>query len=361
MAGPPVGGGVGQAHAFEDPGIVARGFHAFDMYGNILEVPFPGGMFDATGQYVANAFASCDHVQQLRDFIDVAVVYLKIHLAPQVGFNGKSAQVAGRNGVDANPVADIIQISDFFNAVDHTEPAKGINGLIFRAFQFQACMAAFFNGCHPAAGHQAFGTGTRFDITLRVQTVGTDVLPFVIVALSPVTGGECIGIVGHLDQLGCAHTLVGLHTWVVLGFRHDGFGKLDYGNFVKKRSHTIALKQQAFNFFSAQNGSHARPSGRTPVVVFNDAKTHPVFSCRPDHHSTGFTKTLVRLAEALQDLVFGSIGLLAPQIRGRVEKHLFRMDAQNDGDLTLPLDDNGIISGGIHGLWDLAPGIGFRI
>ena len=53
------------------------------------------------------------------------------------GLDGKRAEVSHRDGVHAQTVAAIVELSELLNGTYLAQPAKGVNGFVLRPFDGQ--------------------------------------------------------------------------------------------------------------------------------------------------------------------------------------------------------------------------------
>ena len=66
---------------------------------------------------------------------------------PALGaLDGQGAQVAGVHGVDAEPVADVVEPHDLGEVVDLAEAAEHVGGLVLGALDHEALVAALEHG-----------------------------------------------------------------------------------------------------------------------------------------------------------------------------------------------------------------------
>ena len=132
MAGPPVGCCIGQSHALEGARIVSGRFHALHVHGQIFEVPPGSGMTQALGQDSADTFATRHQAKQFGHAVGIAVIDSEDDLAPAHGLDGESTQITRGDGIHSQPVAQIVEIDDLLDGIDHAKPAECVDGLVFR-------------------------------------------------------------------------------------------------------------------------------------------------------------------------------------------------------------------------------------
>jgi hypothetical protein len=119
------------------------------------------------------------------DGAGIAVVDVEVDPASFGGLDGEGAEVSGRDGVHPQAVAEVVQVGDLVHLLDHAQSAEGVDGLVFRAFEFEALVAALGEGGHASAGHEAFGAGVGGDL-VRGDRLAADLLPVVAGPLGPV-------------------------------------------------------------------------------------------------------------------------------------------------------------------------------
>jgi len=195
VTGAPVGGPVGQSHSFQGTGIVSRRFHALDVHRQVLEVPLPGRVSDPFGQDVPDPLPVGDLHQEPRDLVRLAVIDLVADLSPAHGLDGEGAKVSGRDGVHAHAVAEIVQVGDLFDLLDHAQASEGVDGFVFGAFDDQPLVAPLLDGRQPPARHEAPGAGMGPNLVLPVEGLPADPFPVLAAPGRPVPGRERPGLV----------------------------------------------------------------------------------------------------------------------------------------------------------------------
>jgi hypothetical protein len=237
---------------------------------------------DAPGQQVADAAPGGDVFQQSGDGIHIAVIDGMVDPALAGRFDGQGRQVAGGDGVHAQPVADIVQVDDLLDAVDLAQPAEGIDGFVLRPFHLQSFVAPLLDRGEPAAGHEAFEAGVRLDVALPVQGVGVDFGGAFEAPLLPVARGKAAGGVHHVHQHGGAFGLVGDHAGVLLGFGGHRARERFQPIVVGELFFSFAVEGDGLDFFGPHHGAHAGAPGAAPVVVFDNREGNQLFAGRTD-------------------------------------------------------------------------------
>ena len=176
-------------------------------------------------------------------------------------FYRKSTEIAGSDGVHAHSVAQVIKVSDFLDAVYLAEAAEGIDGFVFRAFDFKTGMSSLGDGRLPAAGHKTFQAGMGFNQTAFMQRLSTDFRPLFIGSPGPVAGRKCPGFIHDFDHHRGSHLFIGQSSGIVTVAASQFFrqGGNHFG--IIKRPLLIALKQDAFEFLGSHDGAKAGAPG----------------------------------------------------------------------------------------------------
>ena len=150
---------VGQAHALQHPGVVARGLQPLDVDGLILHAELCGCGLYPLGKHRAQAAPGRDVSQQFGNTVHIAVLYCIAALALLICLDRQADQVSAADGVHAQAVAHIVEIGDLLNAVHLAEPAEREYGLILGALNAEALVAALLDGGQAAAGDKALEAG----------------------------------------------------------------------------------------------------------------------------------------------------------------------------------------------------------
>ena len=81
------------------------------------------------------------------DAVGVAEVQLLVDEAALRGLDGQRAEVAGRHGVDAEAVADVVEAHDLGEVDDLAEAAEDVDRLVLGALDLEPLVAALRTRC----------------------------------------------------------------------------------------------------------------------------------------------------------------------------------------------------------------------
>ena len=146
-----------------------------------------------------------------------------------------------------------------------------------------------------------------------------------------------------------------------LSFFDQLFCQYAHGFRVGQLPTTIPLKHDGLNLFASHDRASASPARRAPVVILNDGKTDVILPGRTDGDRTSSNPFPVLRCVFFDDLILGLVGVHAPQMARLTKVYPLRVNHQDRGFVAFPLDDDPIVSRGIHGFRHPAPGIGFGI
>ncbi len=145
MARAPVGGGVGEAHAFENPRFVSGGFQTLHVDSDVLKAPGLAHLSNSLGEEGPDPFFPGDLFDDLRHILGVSVVIRFRDDLSLGGLDGKGGEISRRNRVDAQAVAEVVQVDDLSDIVDHTEAAEGVDSFVFGPEDGQTLVRAVFD------------------------------------------------------------------------------------------------------------------------------------------------------------------------------------------------------------------------
>ena len=131
-------GDEGQAHALERARVVAGRLHALDVHGDAFEPELLFDREDAFGEQVAElGVAPAHRFEEGGDALGVAEVELEVDEAAPRGLDRQGAEVAARHRVDAQTVADVVQVHDLGEVDDLAQAAEDVDRLVLGAVDLE--------------------------------------------------------------------------------------------------------------------------------------------------------------------------------------------------------------------------------
>jgi len=102
------------------------------MDSQVFKIQLFCGMPDSFRQNRSGSLAANNFHQHIGHLIRLAVIDCIRYTPSPGGFNGKAYQISGGHRINAVAIAQIIQINNFFDLIDHAQTTEGIKGLVFR-------------------------------------------------------------------------------------------------------------------------------------------------------------------------------------------------------------------------------------
>ena len=119
-------------------------------------------------------------------------------------FHGKGRGAPTTHGVEAEVIADPVEICNMVDVLHTAGATAECDGFIFRTFNVNRVSAVnlcarIFAAVHPAA--MACFVGNK---NLVMESLARYLLPVLVVGILEVVGGKCAMFVGPSDKEGCA-------------------------------------------------------------------------------------------------------------------------------------------------------------
>ena len=275
--------------------IVAGRLHALDVHGDALETELLLDCEDALGEEVAELRVAPAHrLEEGGDALGVAEVELQVDQAAPRRLDREGAEVAARHGVDAQAVADVVQVHDLAEVDDLAKTAEDVDRLVLGAIDLESLVRSVGHPVVLDALHEAGRADLVLDEVALAHGLGGERLYVFEMPGAPVARGKRVHAVQQPHHVDGAAAPVGRDAGVVLA---TGSHVLDqclelFGP--RQLDRLVAVEDDALELLGAEHGADTAAAQAVPFVVLDAGEAHEVLAGRPDDAGLGLAVSRCR-------------------------------------------------------------------